>query len=44
MTKEQLNIEIALLINKKLYEEQSISYQEYLLAEEILLNKLNNII
>ena len=43
MTEEQLNIEISLLINKTLYEQETINYQEYLLAEEILLNKLNNL-
>ena len=43
MTKEQLNIEISLLINKTLYEQEQITYQEYLLAEEILLSKLNSI-
>lgn len=43
MTEEQLNIEISLLINKTLYEQEKITYQEYLLAEEILLNKLQNI-
>lgn len=43
MTKEKLYTEISLLINKTLYEEQSITYQEYLLAEEILLNQLQNL-
>ena len=43
MTKEQLHIEISLLINKTLYEQEQITYQEYLLAEEILLNKLQTI-
>ena len=43
MTEEQLYIEISLLINKTLYEEESITYQEYLLAEEILLSKLKNL-
>ena len=43
MTEEQLNIEIGLLINKTLYEENKITYQEYLIAEETLLNKLNNL-
>ena len=44
MTEEELNIEISLLINKELYEQQLITYQEFILAEEILINKLNNII
>ena len=44
MTEEQLNIEISLLINKKLYEQEKITYQEYILAEEILLNRLNKIL
>ncbi len=44
MTKEQLNIEISILINKTLYEQKTITYQEYLLAEEILLSKLNNLL
>ena len=44
MTEEQLNLEISLLINKTLYEQQAISYQEYIIAEETLLKKLNNII
>ena len=43
MTEEQLNIEISLLINKTLYEQEKINYQEYLLAEEILLNKLKQL-
>jgi len=43
MTKEKLYIEISLLINKTLYEEETITYQEYLLAEEIILNKLQTI-
>ena len=43
MTEEQLNIEISLLINKKLYDEEKITYQEYLLVEEILLSKLNKV-
>ena len=43
MTKEQLNIEISLLINKTLYEQELITYQEYLLAQETLLKKLNKI-
>ena len=43
MTEEQLNIEISLLINKTLYEQEIINYQEYLLAEEILITKLNNL-
>lgn len=43
MTEEQLNTEISILINKTLYEEQLITYQEYILAEEILLKKLSNI-
>ncbi len=43
MTEEQLNIEISLLINKTLYEQDKINYQEYLLAEEILLNKLKQL-
>ena len=43
MTQEQLIVEISLLINRTLYEEESITYQEYLIAEEILLNKINTI-
>lgn len=43
MTKEKLYIEISLLINKTLYDQQTINYQEYLIAEEILLNKINTI-
>ena len=43
MTAEQLNTEISILINKTLYEEQLITYQEYIHAEEILLKKLSNI-
>lgn len=43
MTKEKLYIEISLLINKTLYDQQTINYQEYLIAEEILLNKLKTI-
>ena len=43
MTKETLYIEISLLINKTLYDQQTINYQEYLIAEEILLNKLKYI-
>lgn len=43
MTEEKLYIEISLLINKTLYEQQTINYQEYLLAEEVLLNKLQTI-
>lgn len=43
MTKEKLYTEISLLINKTLYDQQKINYQEYLIAEEILLNKLKNI-
>lgn len=43
MTEEQLNIEISLLINKTLYDEGTITYQEYLLVEEILLSKFNNL-
>ena len=44
MTEEQLNIEISLLINKELYNQELITYQEYLLAEETLLNKLHYLI
>ena len=44
MTKEQLNIEISLLINQTLYEQEIITYQEYLLAQETLLQKLNKLI
>lgn len=44
MTKEKLNIEISLLINKTLYEQNKITYQEYLLAEEILISKLNKLL
>lgn len=43
MTQEQLIVEISLLINRTLYEEESITYQEYLQAEEILLAKLQTI-
>jgi hypothetical protein len=43
MTQEQLIVEISLLINRTLYEEESITYQEYLQAEEILLDKLQTI-
>lgn len=43
MTKEKLYTEISLLINKTLYDQQKINYQEYLIAEEILLNKLKTI-
>ena len=43
MTKEKLYTEISLLINKTLYDQQTINYQEYLIAEEILLNKLKTI-
>ena len=43
MTKEKLYTEISLLINKALYDQQKINYQEYLIAEEILLNKINTI-
>ncbi len=43
MTKEKLYTEISLLINKTLYDQQTINYQEYLIAEEILLNKINTI-
>lgn len=43
MTQEQLNIEISLLINSTLYEEEIITYQEYIQAEEILLARLQNI-
>ena len=43
MTKEKLYTEISLLINKTLYDQQKINYQEYLIAEEILLNKINTI-
>lgn len=43
MTEQQLNMEISLLINRTLYEEGSITYQEYLQAEEVLLNKLHHI-
>lgn len=43
MTEEQLNTEISILINKTLYEEQLITYQEYIFAEETLLKKLSNI-
>ncbi len=44
MTEEQLNIEISLLINKELYNQELITYQEYLLAEETLINKLQSLI
>ena len=44
MTKEKLNIEISLLINKTLYEQKKITYQEYLLSEEILISKLNKLL
>lgn len=43
MTEEQLNYEISLLINNILYEQKSISYKEYLIAQEILLSKLNKL-
>ena len=43
MAKEKLYTEISLLINKTLYDQQTINYQEYLIAEEILLNKINTI-
>lgn len=43
MTQEQLIVEISLLINRTLYEEESITYQEYIQAEEILLDKLQTI-
>ena len=43
MTQEQLNIEISLLINRTLYEEEIITYQEYIQAEEILFARLQNI-
>jgi hypothetical protein len=43
MTEEQLNIEISLLINKTLYEQDKITYQEFLLTEKILLSKLNKL-
>ena len=32
------------LINKELYNQELITYQEYLLAEETLLNKLHSLI
>ena len=40
---EQLLLEISLIMNKELYNNNSITYQEYLNAQEYILKKINKV-